>query len=89
MAVTFTQVPVKLRIDKTSLASVIDVFDLINTDNPNNIYDIDTSFHIGSIDQADTVISGLNTLKELGVIDTYQWTNAMSQIAGFKRLYLK
>lgn len=89
MALTFTQVPVKLRINKDSLASVIDVLDLINTDNPNNIYDIDTSFHIGSIDQADIVEAGLNTLKDLGVIDTYQWTNATNQIAGFKRLYLQ
>jgi predicted transcriptional regulator len=89
MAVTFTQVPVKLRIGKASLASVIDILDLINSDNPNNIYDIDTSFHIGSIEQADTVEAGLNTLKDLGVIDTYQWTNTTNQIAGFKRLYLQ
>ena len=89
MALTFTQVPVKLRIDKDSLPDVIDVLNLINPDNPNNIYDIDTSFHICSAEQADIVEAGLNALKDLGVIDTYQWDNAMSQVTGFRRLYLQ
>jgi len=89
MAVTFVQVPVIIRSNKAVLDSVIDALELINLDNSNNIYQIDTSFHIGSIEQAETVEAGLNTLKDLGVVDTYQWTNAVGQITGFKRLYLQ
>lgn len=89
MAVTFTQVPVKLRIDKASLASVIDVLDLINTDNPNKIYTVDTSFHVGSIEQAETTLVSIDRLFTLGAIDQAQCKQLTNQINGFEKLYLQ
>lgn len=84
MAITFTQVSVKLEINKDSLDSVIDVLEMINGNNPNNIYTIETSFHVGSIAQANTVMAGIETLKNLGALSTYQANNALRQIDGFK-----
>ncbi|MBB2184765.1 hypothetical protein H0486_18070 [Lachnospiraceae bacterium MD1] len=89
MAVTYTQVPVKLEINKNTLASVIDVLEMINGSNPNKIYTIETSFHVGNIAQADTVMTGIETLKNLGALSTYQADSAFRQIDGFKRSYLK
>lgn len=89
MALTFTQVPVILRVNKEALLGVIEVLDLINKDNPNKIYTIDTSFHVGSVEAADTVEAGLDVLKNLGAIDAYQWGNVFNQIKGFRRNYLK
>ncbi|MGI6085230.1 MAG: hypothetical protein ACOYIF_07250 [Acetivibrionales bacterium] len=87
--VTFTHVPVKLEISKDTLASVIDVLERINGNNLNNIYRIETSFHVGSIKQADTVLTGIETLKNLGVLSAYQADAALRQIDGFLRTYLK
>lgn len=87
--VTFTHVPVKLEISKDTLASVIDVLERINGNNLNNIYRIETSFHVGSVKQADTVLTGIETLKNLGVLSAYQADAALRQIDGFLRTYLK
>lgn len=89
MAITFTQIPVKLEISKDTLTSVIDVLEMINGNNPNKIYNIETSFHVGSIAQADTVMAGIETLKNLGALSTYQVDNAFHQIDCFKNSYLK
>ena len=88
MTVTFTQVPVRLRFDRENMAAVLDQTDRLLEDNNNKIYSIDTQFHVTG-ETADTVESVLNALKELGAIDTHQWTCAMSQIDGLRRLYLK
>ena len=89
MALTFTQVPATLRISNNTLQEVIAVLNTINPDNPNNIYTIETSFHVGSMEDADRVEAGIETLKNLGVLSTYQSDNAARQIDGFRRNYLK
>lgn len=89
MALTFTQVPATIRISNDTLADVAAALNSINPDNPNNIYTIETSFHVGSIEDADRVAAGIEILKNLGAISVYQADNAARQIDGFRRGYLK
>jgi hypothetical protein len=89
MSLTFTQVPATLRINKDNLTDVIAALNSINLDNPNNIYTLETSFHVGSIEEADRVGSRIELLKVLGALSTYQADNAARQIEGFRRGYLK
>ena len=88
MAVTFTQIPVSLRFDRVNMVAVLDQTDRLLENNNNKIYSINTQFHVTG-ENVDTVESVLNALKELGAIDTYQWTCAMSQVDGLRRNYLK
>lgn len=89
MTVTFTQAYVKLHIDRSSMEAVLNELDILLGDNANKIYTVDTSFHVGSIEQANNTLAGLSRLLELGAIDQAQWQQLASQISGFKRLYLK
>jgi hypothetical protein len=89
MALTFTQVPVTLRISNNTLEDVVAALNSINPDNPNNIYTIETSFHVGSMVEASRVEAGIEILKNLEVLSTYQADNAVHQIDGFRRNYLK
>jgi hypothetical protein len=89
MALTFTQVPATLRISSSTLIDVVAALNTINPNNPNNIYTIETSFHVGSMEDADKVAAGIETLKNLGVLSAYQADNAARQIEGFRRNYLR
>lgn len=89
MALTFTQVPATIRISKDTILDVVDVLNSINQDNPNNIYMIETSFHVGSMEGASRVEAGIETLKNLGALSTYQSDNAARQIDGFRKNYLR
>lgn len=89
MALTFTQVPVTIRISKSTFLDVVAALNSINQDNPNNIYMIETSFHVGSMEEANSVEVGIETLKNLGALSAYQADNAARQIEGFRRNYLK
>jgi hypothetical protein len=89
MAVTFTQVGVRLRFNETVLGEVVNELSLMLENTPNRFLSVETAFHVNSIERADIVLKGLDKLKALGVIDQNDHNLAQSQINAFKRTYLK
>jgi hypothetical protein len=89
MAVTFTQVGVRLRFNETVLAEVVKELSMMLDNTPNRIISVETAFHVNSIERADIVLKGLDKLKALGAIDQNDHSLALNQTDAFKRMYLK